>query len=150
MTDRARAIQRHATRAARRHHQPDRVRAQLASEQRVLATGDAADFHAGTVHRSHIERAKQSAKRQGRKELPNESGSASLRTDWILRGLYNVTSAGSAHCAGYLGPMNVSPCAGAVAPACARSREDSTSAIHSTGRSPTPTSSSEPTMLRTM
>src|SRR6185437_13565519 len=50
MTDRARAITRHATRAARCHHQADRVRTQFAGEQRVLQAGDTADFYSSSWH----------------------------------------------------------------------------------------------------
>src|SRR5581483_2500579 len=62
----------------------------------------------------------------------------------------NVTSSGSPHSRGYSGPRNVSPCAGAVAPASARSRPCSSSAIQAAGRSPRPTGSRLPTMLRTI
>src|SRR5690348_8336337 len=114
MTDRARAIERHATRAARRHHQPDRIRAELAGEQRVLEAGDAADLDAGATHRWN---SREHFIRKGRKERERS-------TPWFLFAyfaffadkcsfFYRVTSGGSPHCAGYRGPMNVRPCAGA-------------------------------------
>ncbi len=50
----------------------------------------------------------------------------------------------------YRTSQNTSPCAGAHSPAAARSQAASASATHSSERRPFPTSTSVPTMLRTM
>src|SRR5690606_12283217 len=68
----------------------------------------------------------------------------------VQRSAHSVTSDGRPHSAGYSGRRNTRPWGGAVGPARVRSRPASRRAIQPSSWAPAPTSSSEPTMLRTM
>src|SRR5690606_10552610 len=111
----------HPARAVAGEDEADRVRAQLARQAHVADAGHAADLDPGP-----------------------EQGAAHLDRD------HHVTSAGRPHSAGYSGPRNTRPEAGAVGPATVRSRPSSKARTQPSPASPRPTHNRLPTMLRTM
>ena len=132
----------------RREHEADRVHAQLAGQAHVAGAGHAAELDAGAeqgaVH------ADASEERDSVSLIPC-AGAKTFRLPLVPPFNPARDFTGRPHARGYSGPRNTSPSGGAVGPASGAVAAGQQFARSSArGRSPCPTSSSEPTMLRTM